>query len=66
MTGLFITAEDKTDLRLLTDLAKRIGVNVKTLSDDEIIDIGLIKAMEDGRDSNFVSREIIMEKLQKK
>jgi hypothetical protein len=65
MTGLFITAENKTDLKLFTDLAKRIGVKVKTLSNEELMDIGLLKAMEDGRNTKFVMREKIMEKLQK-
>jgi cobalamin biosynthesis protein CbiG len=64
MTGILITAEDKSDLKLLTELAKRIGVKVKTFSDEEILDQGLLNAMEEGRSSEFVSREKIMEKLQ--
>jgi hypothetical protein len=65
MTGLFITVENKTDLKLFTDLAKRIGVKVKTMSNEELMDIGLLKAMEDGRNTKFVTREEIMEKLHK-
>jgi hypothetical protein len=66
MTGIFITAEDQSDLKLITDLAKRIGIKVKTFSDEEILDQGLLNAMEEGRTSEFVSRDTIMEKLQKK
>jgi hypothetical protein len=66
MTGIFITAEDKSDLKLITDLAKRIGIKVKTFSDEEILDQGLLNAMKEGKTSEFVSKETIMEKLQKK
>jgi hypothetical protein len=65
MSGLIITASNKTDLKLFSDLAKRIGVNVKLLSDEEILDLGLLKAMEEGRKTRFVSKERIMNKLKK-
>jgi len=65
MSGLIITASNKTDLKLFSDLAKRIGVNVKLLSDEEIIDLGLLKAMEEGKKTRFVSKERIMNKLTK-
>lgn len=65
MSGLIITASNKTDLKLFSDLAKRIGVKVKTLTDEEILDLGLLKAMEEGRKSKYVSKERIMNKLSK-
>jgi hypothetical protein len=65
MSGLIITASNKTDLKLFSDLAKRIGVNVKLLSDEEIIDLGLLRAMEEGKKTRFVSKERIMNKLTK-
>lgn len=65
MTSLLISATKKTDIKLLTDLANRIGVKVKTLSEDDLLDIGLLKAMEEGSKSEYVSREQIMKKLKK-
>ena len=65
MTGLIITSSKKTDLKLFTELANRIGIQVKTLSEEDMLDIGLLKAMEDGRKTKFVSEERIMKKLKK-
>lgn len=65
MTGLIITAAKKTDLKLITDLAKRIGIMAKPISDEDILDFGLLKAMEEGRKTKFVSRERIMKKLKR-
>jgi hypothetical protein len=65
MTSLLISATKKTDIKLLTDLANRIGVKVKTLSEDDLLDIGLLKAMEEGRQSEYVSREQVMKKLKR-
>jgi hypothetical protein len=63
MTGLIITTTNKSDLKLFTDLARRIGIKAKSLSDEDIIDLGLLEAMEEGRKTKFVSRERIMKKL---
>ena len=65
MTGLIITATKKTDLKLFTDLAKRIGIKVKSVSEENLLDLGLLKAMAEGRKTKFVSRERIMNKLQR-
>ena len=64
MNGLVITSDNKSDLKLFVDLAKRIGIKIKTLSEDDLLDMGLLKAMEDGRKTKLVSKERIMKKLQ--
>jgi len=65
MTGLILTAPDKTDLKLISDLAKKLGIKAKEISDEELLDLGLLKAMEEGRKSKFVSKDRIMMKLSK-
>jgi hypothetical protein len=65
MTSLLISATKKTDIKLLTDLANRIGIKVKTLSNEDILDLGLLKAMEEGSKSGYVSREQVMKKLKR-
>ena len=57
MNGLILTAPDKTDLKLISELAKKLGINAKTISDEELLDLGLLKAMEEGRKSKFVSKD---------
>ncbi|MBK8444960.1 MAG: hypothetical protein IPL35_16855 [Sphingobacteriales bacterium] len=65
MNGLIIASTNKADLKLFTDLANRIGVSFKTLSNEDLLDIGLLKAMEEGKKTKFVSKERIMKKLNK-
>jgi len=63
MTGLIITASNKADLKLFSDLARRLGIKAKPMSDEDILDYGLLRAMEEGRKTKFVSRERVMENL---
>jgi len=63
MTGLFINTAKKSVFKFLFDLAKRIGLNVKKMSDEEVLVIGLIKAMKEGRETDFVPRERVMVKF---
>jgi hypothetical protein len=37
----------------------------KPISDEDILDFGLLKAMEEGKKTKFVSRERIMKKLKR-
>ena len=64
MTAIVISGYNKMDLKMIMDLAKRLGTNVKTLTEEEILDLGLLKAMESGKNSEFVSRERIMKVLE--
>lgn len=63
MGSLLITTPNKTDLQLFIDLAKRVGVKASSISDEEILDLGLLNAMSEGKKSKFVPRGNIMEKL---
>ena len=49
MYGIVITSTNKADIKLLIDLAKRIGLSYKTLSNNEIEEAELLKAMEEGK-----------------
>ena len=64
MTAIVISGYNKVDLKIIIELAKRLGANVKTLSEEEILDLGLLKSMEEGRNSEFISRERIMNLLE--
>jgi hypothetical protein len=64
MTAIVISGNNKVDLKMIIELAKRLGANVKTLSEEEILDLGLLKAMEEGRNSEFISRDRIMKLLE--
>jgi hypothetical protein len=63
--GIVIISAQKNDLKIMAKLAHRLGLPVKTLSDNDLLDLGLLKAMEEGRKNKFVSNDRIMSKLKK-
>ncbi len=65
MNGIIITTNNKSDLKLITDLANRIGVRIKSVNNEELLDLGLLKAMDEGHETDFAPTEGVMEKLQK-
>lgn len=65
MTALIITAPKPTDLQLFIDLANRIGIKAKKVNDRDIIDSGLLNAMQEGRKTKFVSKDVVMKKLKR-
>ncbi len=65
MYGIVITSTNKADIKLLIDLAKRIGLSYKTLSNNEIEEAELLKAMEESKKSKFVPEDRIMKKLKR-
>ncbi len=65
MNAIVIAADTKTDIKIFADIAQRIGIKAKILTDEQILDIGLLNAMEEGKKSKFVSKESVMKKLTK-
>jgi hypothetical protein len=65
METVVLLGNSKTDLKLLTDLAKKIGITVRYLNDDEKEDIGLANAIKKGRTGKFVDTDKFIEKLSK-
>jgi len=65
MQTVVLQSKSKVDLKLLTDLAKKIGIDVKYLTDEEKEDIGLLNAMKKGRTGKFVDTDSFVKKLRK-
>ena len=63
MSTLIINSGKISDLKFFVELAKRFGISSKILTKDEKEEIGLYKAMLEGRKTKFVSRESVMRKL---
>lgn len=55
--------KSKDDKNLFIDLAKRLGFSTKVLTLEDKEDIGLAKAIEEGRKSGYVSKEKVMKTL---
>ena len=65
MNSIIIESKNKSDLKLLVQFAKKLGMQSRALSIEEAEDIGLLNAMKKGRRKDYVSKEQVMKKLDK-
>jgi hypothetical protein len=65
MQAVLLNSESKSDMKLLLDLAKKIGIKARVMSESEIEDIGLINSIEIGRSKEYVDNETFLKKLRK-
>jgi hypothetical protein len=65
METVVLQGNSKADLKMLTDLAKKIGITVKYLSEVEKEDIGLLQAVKEGRTGKYVNTDNYLQKLMK-
>lgn len=66
METLLVITKDKTELKFVSELLKRMQIEIKTLSPEVKEDLGLIKLMKEADRNEKVSREKIMTKLGRK
>jgi hypothetical protein len=55
----------KSDVKFLTDFARRIGIQVKTIQTEKIEDTHLVSLIEKGLETKNVSRDDVMKVLGK-
>lgn len=65
METILISGAKKSDLAVLMDLAKRLGLATKSLSRAEVEDWKLAQKIEEGMKTSTVSRSSIMKALGK-
>ena len=65
MESVIIFPKAKSDLKLLKDIAKRMGFASRIITEDEKEDIALLRAMEEGKKTKLVPRSTIVKKLRK-
>jgi len=63
MDALIIKSQNASDLKLIKELVKKMGLESKSLSEEEIEDLGLTILMKQADRTKTVSRELVMEKL---
>jgi hypothetical protein len=66
MQTALLTGSSKAEFSLLIELAKKLGIKTTLLSEDELEDMGLAKAMKEGRTGEFVNTESFLKRLKKK
>ncbi|MBI9037486.1 MAG: hypothetical protein JEY97_05065 [Bacteroidales bacterium] len=63
MQAAIINSNSKADLNLLLEIAKKLNINAKLLSETDIEEIGLLNAIKQGRTGEFVDTEQFLKKL---
>ncbi len=62
MDSIIIKPRDKKEFNFFVELAHRLGVEIKTVSD--IIDTQLLADMEENKKTGFVDKEEILKTIQ--
>ena len=57
MKSAILTSESNKNLKILLELADRLGIKTKMLTEEQLEDIGLIKAIKNGRTGSFVNTD---------
>jgi len=63
MASLIIQSDNSDNLKLIAQLAKKLGINVSDVTDEQSEDLALGSIMTKAKTSQSVSRESIMKKL---
>jgi hypothetical protein len=63
-TALF-NSKSKEDLKLLISIAKKMGLTVTLLTDEDKEDMGLLNAMNKGKTGKHIDTESFLSKLKK-
>jgi hypothetical protein len=61
--GLIITSENASDIKIIKDIAARIGAKTKSLNVDDVLDMGMSIAIKQGRKRNYISKESVIKML---
>jgi hypothetical protein len=65
MDIVILNSNSKTDLKLVLDIAKKIGIKATILNESEIEDIGLAKAIKQGKTGKYIDSKSFIKKLRK-
>ena len=65
METVVLHGNSKSDLKMLTDIAKKIRITVKYLSEEEKEDIGLLQAVKEGLTGKYINTDDYLQKLRK-
>ncbi|MFY8160394.1 MAG: hypothetical protein ACOVNU_03620 [Candidatus Kapaibacteriota bacterium] len=63
MTSILFQSESEEDLKLLTNLAYKIGIKTQILSNEILEDIAMANAIEVGRTNEYIDTEEFMSQV---
>ncbi|MGC9331961.1 MAG: hypothetical protein ACP5DZ_08825 [Bacteroidales bacterium] len=65
MDTVILNSDSKSDLKLLINLAKKLGIKAKFLSEEEKEEIGILNAIKQERTGEYVNTDNFVKKLRK-
>ncbi len=65
MTSLIIQSDNTDNLELIAKLAKKLGIQVNSVTEEQTEDLALGAVMTNAKTGKSVSRDTIMKKLRK-
>jgi len=65
MTTAILKGNSKADIKMLIDLAKKIGIDAKILTQEEIEDVGMAYAIKEGETGQYVDIDSFINELKK-
>ena len=54
METLILTGDKKSDMNLISEIARKFGIKTRKLSMEDMEDIGLLKAIKDGETCEYI------------
>ncbi len=63
MKSAILTSDSNGNLQILLELAEKLGIKTKLLTEEQLEDIGLIKAIKSGRTGELVDKTKFIEGL---
>jgi|AntAceMinimDraft_17_1070374.scaffolds.fasta_scaffold00282_2 hypothetical protein len=66
MENVVLISESKSELTILLNLAKKLGIKTYRLTNEEVEDLGLVNAMKDGRTGEYIDVDNYLKTLRKK
>ena len=64
METVILSSESRQDMKLILQMASKLGISIKKLSKDEIEEIGLSLAIKQGKTDEFIDTDRFLNELE--
>ena len=65
MQTLVLESKSSVDIKLIAEIAKKMGIKAKILTDEEKEDIGMLNAIMKGKTGQYIDNEDFVKMLKK-
>jgi len=63
MESAIFSSESSQDMKLLLELAKKFGIKTKRLNEEDLEEMGFIKAIKDSKTDEFINTDKFLSEL---